>query len=64
MYSLGKVFKDKEDFEKLWKVWGDYNALRLKRSEIQEITGSSKYIISILRWYETEAQSDKSQIPE
>ena len=54
----------KEGFEKIWHVWGDYNALRLKRGEIGELTDSAKYIISILRWYETEAISNKPQITE
>jgi hypothetical protein len=41
----------KEGFE---QVWQDYRALRLKRSELRDMTNYSKYIISIFRWYETE----------
>ena len=52
----------KEGFEKIWHVWAEYNALRLKRGEIGELTSSAKYIISILRWYETEGLSKKSKI--
>lgn len=54
----------KEGFKKIWHVWADYRALRLKRGEIGELTDSSKYIISILRWYETEVISNKSQVNE
>jgi hypothetical protein len=44
----------KEMFEQIWEVWQDYRALRLKRSELRDMTNYSKYIISIFRWYETE----------
>ena len=43
----------KEGFEQIWEVWGDYRELRLKRSELRDMTNYSKYIISIFRWYET-----------
>ncbi|MGD0707387.1 MAG: hypothetical protein ABSA51_02925 [Anaerolineaceae bacterium] len=42
----------KEDFEKLWDVWSDYKSRTLKRNELRELTRFSKYIISILHWYE------------
>ena len=51
-------------FEKIWRVWEDYTTLRLKRNEIGELTDSAKYIISILRWYEIEVGSKKTQIVE
>ena len=44
----------KSDFKQVWDVWGDYLALRLERREINTLTGHSKYIISILHWYETD----------
>ncbi len=43
------------DFERVWEVWRAYRAHRLRRSELTEITFYSKYVISILRWYEAEA---------
>lgn len=54
----------KAGFEKIWYAWGDYTTLRLKRGEIRELTDSAQYIISILRWYENEAKSNKSQTSE
>ncbi len=42
----------KDDFKLLWLNWGDYLALRLERRKIHALTDHSKYIISILHWYE------------
>lgn len=42
------------DFETLWEVWPQYKNHRVQRQEIRDITFYSKYIISILRWLETE----------
>ena len=47
----------KIDFEQVWDVWGDYLSLRLERRKIHALTGHSKFIISILHWYETECTS-------
>lgn len=44
----------KDDFKQVWAVWGDYLSLRLERRKIHALTDHSKYIISILHWYETE----------
>jgi hypothetical protein len=35
-------------------MWAEYLALRLERRKIHTITDHSKYIISIIHWYETE----------
>jgi hypothetical protein len=42
----------KDDFSKMWAIWIDYNANKIKREEIRDITRFSKYIISILHWYD------------
>jgi hypothetical protein len=42
----------KTDFEKVWEVWSDYKSQKLPRFEIRDMTPYSKYIISMLRWYE------------
>lgn len=42
----------KEDFEIVWEVWSDYKSQKVKRYEIRNMTWKSKYIISILHWYE------------
>ena len=42
----------KADFEKVWEVWSDYKSQKLPRHKIRDMTLFSKYIISILRWYE------------
>ncbi len=44
----------KEDFEKVWEVWSDYKNGKIRRYEIRDITRFSKYIISILNWFEQE----------
>jgi hypothetical protein len=42
------------DFETLWEVWPQYKNHRVQRQEIRDMTFYSKYIISILRWLETD----------
>lgn len=44
----------KADFETIWEVWPQYKNHRVQRQEIRDMTFYSKYIISILRWLETE----------
>ena len=45
----------KDDFEKVWGVWSDYKAEKVKRYEIRDVTRFSKYIISVLHWYDENA---------
>jgi hypothetical protein len=42
----------KDDFEKVWRVWSDYKTQKVRRYELRDVTRFSKYIISILHWYE------------
>jgi hypothetical protein len=44
----------RHEFKLVWDSWPDYLALRLQRQKIHNLTEHSKYIISILHWYETE----------
>jgi len=44
----------KANFEKVWEVWSDYKSGKLPRHELRDITWFSKYIISILHWWEQE----------
>ncbi len=44
----------KEDFVKVWSVWKDYKTQKVKRYELRNMTRFSKYVISILKWYEEE----------
>lgn len=44
----------KGDFEQVWEVWADYKRQKVRRQELTPITRFSKYIISILHWYEKE----------
>jgi len=46
----------KDDFESIWQVWPDYKMRRVRRYELRGKTRFSKYIISILRWFESESQ--------
>ena len=42
----------KDDFEKVWKNWADYKSQNVSREQLRDVTRFSKYIISILHWYE------------
>jgi hypothetical protein len=42
----------KDDFERIWEVWSDYQSQKMPRHKIRDMTLYSKYIISILHWYE------------
>jgi len=42
----------KVDFMRVWDVWADYKSQKVKRYELRDMTRYSKYIISILHWYE------------
>lgn len=44
----------REDFESVWKLWQGYKDEKVRRIELRDITRYSKYIISILHWYESE----------
>jgi hypothetical protein len=47
----------KEDFKKIWNIWGDYKILQLSNKELKGQTEYLKYIISIFHWYEIEHRS-------
>ena len=40
------------EFRTVWLVWEDYKSQRLRRSELGAMTRYSKYVISILHWFE------------
>jgi hypothetical protein len=42
----------KDDFEKVWRIWEDYKSQKVSREQLRDVTRFSKYIISILHWYE------------
>jgi len=42
----------KKDFESVWEVWVDYKRQKVKRQELTPMTRFSKYVISILHWYD------------
>ena len=50
--AKGFVRIPKEDFEAVWKHWGDFKAGKITRSELRELTTLSSYIITILQWLE------------
>jgi hypothetical protein len=50
----------KDDFGKVWEVWPEYKSHKLKRYELTDITRFTKYIISILYWYEEEIKHGRS----
>ncbi|MBN1370422.1 MAG: hypothetical protein JW987_00565 [Anaerolineaceae bacterium] len=43
----------RQEFETIWPLWPDYKALRVQRQEIRDLTRSSRYIINILHWLES-----------
>lgn len=42
----------RSEFEKMWKIWTDYKGGKVTRQEIGALMFVSKYVISILHWYE------------
>jgi hypothetical protein len=42
----------KSDFERVWRVWQAYKAQTVARHDLRDVTRFSKYIISILHWFE------------
>ncbi|OGN94757.1 MAG: hypothetical protein A2Z71_05925 [Chloroflexi bacterium RBG_13_50_21] len=44
----------KDDFEKVWSIWADYKSQKVSREQLRDVTRFSKYIISILHWYEND----------
>lgn len=42
----------RNDFKAVWEVWEGYKKGKVPREELRDITRFSKYIISILHWYE------------
>jgi hypothetical protein len=46
---------NREEFEAVWNVWEDYKMGKVLRHELRDITRYSKYIISILHWYDLNA---------
>jgi hypothetical protein len=47
----------KDDFKSVWKVWSDYKSNKVKRYELRDMTRYSKYVISILHWYDEEVSN-------
>ena len=47
----------REDFRAIWNEWSGYKQGRVQRQELRDMTRFSKYIISILHWYEEETSN-------
>jgi hypothetical protein len=52
--AKGFVRIPKEDFEVVWKHWGDFKAGKISRGELRQLTTRSSYIIAIFQWFEGE----------
>jgi hypothetical protein len=50
--AKGFVRIPKEDFEVVWKHWGDFKGGKITRSELRQLTTRSSYIITIFQWLE------------
>ena len=50
--AKGFVRIPKDDFEAIWKHWGDFKAGKITRSELRQLTTRSSYIITIFQWFE------------
>ena len=46
----------KDHFREVWEVWDGYKTQKVKRQELRDMTRFSKYIISLLHWYEKEGK--------
>lgn len=42
----------REDFQRIHAIWADYLALKIRRTALKSLTWYSKYVISILHWFE------------
>jgi preprotein translocase subunit YajC len=50
--AKGFVRIPKEDFEAVWRKWGDFKAGKVTRGELRQVTTKSSYIINIFEWFE------------
>jgi hypothetical protein len=51
----------REDFERVIKIWEDYSSKALNRHVVRDMTRYSKYIISILHYYEKIIKHEKNE---
>jgi hypothetical protein len=52
--AKGFVRIPKDDFEVVWKHWGDFKGGKITRSELRQLTTRSSYIITLFSWYEAQ----------
>jgi len=50
--AKGFVRIPKDDFEAVWRKWGDFKAGKITRSELRQLTTKSSYIITFFQWFE------------
>lgn len=50
--AKGFVSIPKDDFEAVWRRWGDFKAGKITRSELRKLTTKSSYIITFFQWFE------------
>lgn len=48
----------REDFAAVYEMWDDYNAGRVPRNQVRDVTRFSKYIISILHHVTHDCRTD------
>ena len=50
--GMRKQVIPKSDFEAIWEIWPDYKARRRHRYETGDSSRFSKYVVSIMHWFE------------
>jgi hypothetical protein len=50
--AKGFVSITKDEFEAVWRKWGDFKAGKITRGELRQVTTKSSYIVTLLQWYE------------
>jgi hypothetical protein len=56
-HAINAQVVPQEDFQIVWERWPDYKNGKVRRYELRDMTRYSKYIISILHWYEQEVSN-------
>ena len=52
--AKGFVRIPKEDFESIWRHWPDFQAGKITRTELRQLTPRSSYILTLFQWYDSQ----------
>ena len=52
--AKGFVRIPKEDFETIWRHWPDFQAGKITRTELRQLTSRSSYILTLFQWFDSQ----------